>query len=195
MQLALQLSLQDFKARQAKQARAQSSNPSASSSKDRSLESIAAEIREFEQKKAKLQAETARVVSCLQELYQELEEKQRTESGVFAPRRDTKGKGKAGALDYNSSEYEWSGALQAKLQSVFSHEAFRLCQEGSVCSILSEHGLISQILPFAAFVTPIWMDATLLLLCPPVCAISSFMISVLSHFKAVANPSAINFLR
>ncbi len=128
MAIALRLSLEDYHARAAN-SNARAPNGHASSSKERTVDNIAAEIREFEVKKARLEAEKARVESCLQVLYQELEEKQRTESAVFA-RRDTKGKSKAGGIDYNSSEFEWSGALEAKLKEVFGHDSFRLCQEG-----------------------------------------------------------------
>ncbi|RPD55580.1 ATP-dependent DNA helicase [Lentinus tigrinus ALCF2SS1-7] len=145
MALALRLSLQDYNARQASsKAAATNGQARASSSKERTVEDIAAEIREFEEKKAKLAAEAARVESCLQVLYQEMEEKQRAESAVFAPRRDTKGKGKA--LDYNSSAFEWSGALQAKLESVFGHNVFRLCQEG-ICNANMDRRDIVAIMP------------------------------------------------
>ncbi|RDX41672.1 ATP-dependent DNA helicase [Lentinus brumalis] len=144
MAIALRLSLEDYHARAAN-SNARAPNGHASSSKERTVDNIAAEIREFEVKKAKLEAEKARVESCLHVLYQELEEKQRTESAVFA-RRDTKGKSKAGGIDYNSSEFEWSGALEAKLKEVFGHDSFRLCQEG-ICNASMDGRDVVAIMP------------------------------------------------
>ncbi|KAI0699173.1 P-loop containing nucleoside triphosphate hydrolase protein [Cerioporus squamosus] len=146
MEIALRQSLEDYNARLANSnVRAPNGHPRASSSKERSVDGIAAEIREFEAKKTRLEAETARIESCLRVLYQELEEKQRTESAVFA-RRDTKGKGREGGIDYNSSKFEWSGALGAKLKEVFGHDSFRLCQEG-ICNASMDGRDVVAIMP------------------------------------------------
>ena len=75
-----------------------------------------------------VKAQMSRLEALLNELCKEREEKL-SEIRNAQVRPDAKGKGKAGKIDYNS-EFEWSGALHDKLQSVFGFDSFRLCQEG-----------------------------------------------------------------
>ena len=99
-----------------------SGRASASKTVDRDLNSLDVEIED-------VQGQITRLQTLLQALKKEREEKLRqirNEQSTF------KGHETAGDIDYNISDFEWSGALQAKLMSVFGFESFRLCQEGYV---------------------------------------------------------------
>ncbi|KAI0747102.1 P-loop containing nucleoside triphosphate hydrolase protein [Daedaleopsis nitida] len=142
MELALRLSLRDYNASKTRESGHSGTQKARAGSTERDLESLDAEIEDVEQQRRGLDG-------LLQTLYKQREEKLRQIRSAQAavPRSDPNGKGKskAGTIDYNS-EFEWSGALLAKLRSVFGFESFRLCQEG-ICNANMDGRDIVAIMP------------------------------------------------
>ncbi len=119
MRRALQASLDDYNSR----ARTQNGGASSTRVAERDLETLDQEIED-------VQAQIHGLETLLQELSKQREEKLRQiRAARVTPKRGVPGPSKAGKIDYNS-EFEWTGALHDKLQSVFGFDSFRLCQEG-----------------------------------------------------------------
>ncbi|TFY70683.1 hypothetical protein EVG20_g2334 [Dentipellis fragilis] len=142
---ALQMSMNDYQSQTLKAStsmghRGQNGRAGSSRAEERTTQDIIAEIEDFEAKKA-------RIESCLEALYKELDAKETSEP-VVPMRSDPKGKSKAGSIDYNS-EFDWSGPLHGRLREVFGFESFRLCQEG-ICNASMDGRDIVAIMPTGA---------------------------------------------
>ncbi len=86
------------------------------------LQSLDDEIEDVERKISTLQA-------LLKALQRDRDEKIRELQQAQAPQRSDDERATAGTVDYND-EFEWTGALHDKLQTVFGFDSFRSCQEG-----------------------------------------------------------------
>ena len=121
-QLALRLSRQEYKAA------ANANKGAASSDRLQNGKDLNSLDREIEDAKAQRDQLDALIRSLEQEreaLLREIRDAQNTNLST------SKGKQKAGSIDY-TGEFEWSGALRAKMKTVFGFDKFRLCQEGYV---------------------------------------------------------------
>ncbi|KAI0674662.1 P-loop containing nucleoside triphosphate hydrolase protein [Trametes maxima] len=112
--------------------------PSSNYAKD--LDALDREIEETKAQRATLDALIVSLERQRDALVRELRAAQ-TMPSYSGPKE----KGQAGSIDY-TADFDWSGALQAKMKSVFGFDQFRLCQEG-ICNASIDGRDIVGIMP------------------------------------------------
>ncbi|KAL7283937.1 hypothetical protein ACG7TL_001209 [Trametes sanguinea] len=153
LQRALQLSLQEHRAHANARARVVSRSVTTSNgrptqkevpgpnnhSSDKDLNALEKEIEEAKAQRAQLDALIETLEKQRQDRLDKIRNAQRSSFAV------SKGKARAGGIDY-MGEFDWSGALRAKMKAVFGFDRFRLVQEG-ICNASMDGRDIVGIMP------------------------------------------------
>ncbi|KAI0646663.1 P-loop containing nucleoside triphosphate hydrolase protein [Trametes meyenii] len=114
--------------------------PQSSSNHAQDIDALDREIEEIKAQRATLDAVIASLEKQRNALVRDLRAAQ-----TMPSHSGSNEKSKLGNIDY-TAEFDWSGALQAKMKSVFGFDKFRLCQEG-ICNASMDGRDIVGIMP------------------------------------------------